>query len=227
MSMEEPTVRPGDLGLDELRRIGGSVAEAIAAYHAGLDRRGVLPDVTPAEVAALFTGGLPAEGEPAETLIEDWRQRVAPLLTAVGSPRHFAYVNGSGAMIGIFAEALAACTNTNAGAWPAGSRKDRGPVPAVDRKWVGYPKTRVASCLRGFFMARFTAILAALVTSPRTTPRRTGSGPRSWRPLPPVHGRASPRLGDPRGGHAELGRRAVTRPQPARLHVDLGRWTGC
>src|SRR5438876_1164388 len=62
--MEEPVVRPGDLALDELRRIGSSVVDAIAEYHDGLDGRPVLPCVTPAEVAASFSGRLPAEGEP-------------------------------------------------------------------------------------------------------------------------------------------------------------------
>jgi glutamate/tyrosine decarboxylase-like PLP-dependent enzyme len=141
MLMEEPGVRPGDLSPDELRRIGGRVVEAIAEYHAGLDDRPVLPCVTPAEVAATFSDGLSAQGEPAQTLIEDWRRRVAPWLTAVGSPRHFAYVNGSGAMIGIFAEALAACTNTNAGAWRLGPAAAA--IEAQCLRWiaefVGYP----------------------------------------------------------------------------------------
>ena len=53
--MEEPVVRPGDLALDELRRIGSSVVDAIAEYHAGLDSRPVLPDVTPAKVAVSFS----------------------------------------------------------------------------------------------------------------------------------------------------------------------------
>jgi hypothetical protein len=44
--MEEPVVRPGDLALEELRRIGGSVVDAIAEYHAGLDDRPVLPCVS-------------------------------------------------------------------------------------------------------------------------------------------------------------------------------------
>ena len=164
MPMEELTVRPGDLALDELRRVGGSVIEAIADYHAGLDRRAVMPDVVPAEVAALFSGDLPAEGEPADALIEDWRHRVAPLLTAVGSPRHFAYVNGSGAMIGIFAEALAACTNTNAGAWRLGPAAAE--IEAQCLRWiagfVGYPEDAGGILVSGGTMANFTAVLTAL-----------------------------------------------------------------
>src|SRR5688572_25289414 len=122
------TPRPGDIEPGELRRLGSQVTEAIADYHARLDRRRVLPDVSPDEVAARFAGELAEAGESPEAIVADWRERVAPLLTAIGSPRHFAYVNGSGAMIGMFAEALAACTNTNAGAWKLG------PAATEDRK---------------------------------------------------------------------------------------------
>ena len=136
--------------------------EAIADYHAHLDRRAVLPDVSPAEVAARFAGELPEDGESPESLVADWRERVAPHLTAVGSPRHFAYVNGSGAMIGMFAEALAACTNTNAG---SGSRARGHGVERQCLRWiarfVGIHRTRADPGLGGT-MANFTALLAAL-----------------------------------------------------------------
>ena len=63
---------------------------------------------------------MPEEGEEPAALLADWRDTVVPFSTALGSPRHFAFVDGSGAMIGILAEALAAATNTNAGAWKLG-----------------------------------------------------------------------------------------------------------
>ena len=160
---EQPT-RPGDIPLDEFRRVGREAVDAIADYHAGLARRRVLPAATPAEVAARFAQELPEEGESAASLVEDWRERVAPLLTAVGSPRHFAYVNGSGAMVGILAEALAACTNTNAGGWKLG------PAAAeIERRclrwlagFVGYPSDAGGVMVSGGTMANFTALLTAL-----------------------------------------------------------------
>lgn len=165
MGMDGATaVRPGDLTGDELRRVGASVLEAIAEYHAGLDRRPVLPDVTPADVSALFTGGLPVEGERAESLVEDWRRRVSPNLTALGSPRQFAYVIGSGAMVGTLAEALAACTNTNAAAWRMGPAAAA--IEAQCLRWIaefiGYPQDGGGVLTSGGTMANFTAILAAL-----------------------------------------------------------------
>ena len=164
MVTTDETAGMGDLAPDELRRVGADVVEAIAEYHAGLAGRAVQPDVTPAEVAALFAGGLPVEGEPAAALIQDWRDRVAPLLTAVGSPRQFAYVLGSGATVGIFADALAACSNSSGGAWrmgPAATEIERQCLRWI-AGFIGYPQDAGGLMVSGGTMANFTAILTAL-----------------------------------------------------------------
>lgn len=157
--------RPGtDLELDQWRRLGGDVIHAIAEYHERIGERPVLPNVSPHEVAARFLGELPEEGETADALIADWRDRVSPLLTAIGSPRHFAYVNGSGTRIGILAEALAACTNTNAGAWklgPAATEVERQCLRWISR-FIGYPDDAGGILVSGGTLANFTAILTAL-----------------------------------------------------------------
>lgn len=152
------------MDLTEFRAVGMQVIDAIAEYHAALPRRRVLPDVRPDAVAALFQGDLPEEGEAAASLVADWRERVEPLLTAVGSPRHFGYVNGSGSMIGIMAEALAACTNTNAGAWnlgPAATEIERQSLRWIC-EFIGYPSDASGLFVSGGTMANFTALLAAL-----------------------------------------------------------------
>jgi glutamate/tyrosine decarboxylase-like PLP-dependent enzyme len=157
---------PGDLDLQELRDVGGDVMDAIVAYHAELPTRRVLPAATPAEVAEEFRGDLPEEGESAGAIIADWRMRVAPLLTALGSPRHFAYVNGSGSMIGIFADALAATTNTNAGAWklgPAATEIERQCLRWIAR-FIGYPESAGGIVVTGGTMANYTAMMTALRT---------------------------------------------------------------
>src|SRR5262245_45859119 len=102
MSSRPP--RPGDLRLDELGRVGAAMCEALATSHEVLDARRVRPERTPAQAAARFPYALPQEGTPADAILADWAARVVPLLTAVGSPRHFAYVNGSGSMIGMLAD---------------------------------------------------------------------------------------------------------------------------
>ena len=52
---------PGDIDLTEFRQIGREAIDAIADYHAELSDRGVLPSVTPEEVAARFVEDLPEE----------------------------------------------------------------------------------------------------------------------------------------------------------------------
>ncbi|MEO6486470.1 MAG: pyridoxal-dependent decarboxylase, partial [Thermoanaerobaculia bacterium] len=167
--------RPGDLELPEFRRVGHELIETIASYHEGLARREVLPRVSAAEVASRFLDDLPDEGEAAQVLLADWRQRVEPLLTAVGSPRHFGFVNGSGAMIGIFAEALAATTNTNAGAWklgPAAVEIERQVLRWI-AQFIGYAPDAGGILVSGGTMANFAAVLTALrhVAPYDSTPR--------------------------------------------------------
>jgi aromatic-L-amino-acid decarboxylase len=164
MGLQKQETRPGDIELNEFRRIGYEVIDAIADYHMNLSNRSVLPNVTPKEVAARFVEALSEEGESAGALLTDWRERVVPLLTAIGSPRHFAFVNGSGAMIGILAEALAACTNTNAGAWklgPAATEIERQCLRWI-ADFIGYPTDTGGVLVSGGTMANFTALLTAL-----------------------------------------------------------------
>lgn len=164
MVSQKQEIRPGDIGLDEFRQIGREVIDAIADYHMNLSDRSVLPNITPVEVAARFTDEFSEEGESAGALLADWRERVVPMLTAIGSPRHFAYVNGSGAMIGILAEALAACINTNAGAWklgPAATEIERQCIRWI-ADFIGYPTDTGGIMVSGGTMANYTAILTAL-----------------------------------------------------------------
>ena len=68
MTRTSSEARPGDLDLDEFRRVGYQVIDAIAAYHAGLADRRAIPDATPAEVAARFAEPLAFDGESAGAL---------------------------------------------------------------------------------------------------------------------------------------------------------------
>ncbi|HEY3057003.1 MAG TPA: aminotransferase class V-fold PLP-dependent enzyme [Thermoanaerobaculia bacterium] len=154
----------GDIELSEFRRVGYELIDTIAAYYERLDERPVLPRVNAAEVRSSFRSRLAEDGEGAHALLADWRERVEPMLTAVGSPRHFGFVNGSGAMIGIFAEALAATTNTNAGAWklgPAAVEIERQVLRWI-AQFIGYPEDAGGVLVSGGTMANFTALLTAL-----------------------------------------------------------------
>ncbi|MCL4836789.1 MAG: aspartate aminotransferase family protein [Thermoanaerobaculia bacterium] len=155
---------PSRPDLDEFRRAGVLALDAIAEYHATLARRPVLPAVTPSGVAALFDDDLPETGTAADELVADWQRRVLPNLTAVGSPRHFAYVNGCGTLVGVLADALAGAAATNAGAWrlgPAAAEVERQTIRWIAR-FVGYPEAAGGLFVSGGTVANFTALTAAL-----------------------------------------------------------------
>jgi aromatic-L-amino-acid/L-tryptophan decarboxylase len=159
-------VRPaGELPPEEFRRLGYRVIDMMADYYRSLDTRPVLPSQTAAETQALFRSDrLARRGEPAENLLDDWEGRVLPNLTSIGSPRHFAYVTGSGTMIGALAEALAASVNTNACAWKLGPAATE--IERLTVRWLaellGYPADCGGIFVSGATMANFSAILTAL-----------------------------------------------------------------
>lgn len=80
---QEQVTRPGEIALDEFRRVGREVVDAIADYHADLSGRGRILDVTPEEVRAIFAEELSGEGESAGALLADWGERVVPKLTSL------------------------------------------------------------------------------------------------------------------------------------------------
>lgn len=72
----------GNLELDEFWKICQEILDAVADYHADLSSRGVLLDVTPADVRALLAEEISQERKSAEVLLANWRDRVVPRLTA-------------------------------------------------------------------------------------------------------------------------------------------------
>jgi hypothetical protein len=87
MVSQQQQTWPGDIDPGEFRRVRRELADAIADYHADLSGRGLPTDFTPEEARALFAAEPSGEGESAEALVADWRERVAPMLTAVASLR--------------------------------------------------------------------------------------------------------------------------------------------
>ena len=72
----------GSVELDEFWKICQEILDAVADYHADLSSRGVLLDVTPADVRALLVQEISQERESAEVPLADWRDRVVPKLKA-------------------------------------------------------------------------------------------------------------------------------------------------
>ena len=123
----------GDLPTDEFRKLGHRAVDMIAEYFDRLPDLPVFPPRGSAEIEAVFHEALPEAGQDADAILDEWAEKVLPNVTHVGSPRYFGFVNGSGSMMAILAEAFAASVNQNVGAWK--------PAPAateIERRTVSW-----------------------------------------------------------------------------------------
>lgn len=153
-----------DMMPSEFRRLGYRVVDMMADYFEGIRDRAVFPPHTSAEVEAAFEEELPLQGQPADAILDEWQELVLPHTTHLGSPRYFGYVNGSGTMIGVLAEALAASVNMNPGGWkpaPAATEIERRTIRWIAEA-IGYSTDCGGLFTSGGTMANYTGIMTAL-----------------------------------------------------------------
>lgn len=93
MALKKRLITFGDIELDEFWKVCEEILDAIADYHADLSSRGVLLDVTLADIRALFVEEIFQERESGEVLLAKWRDRVVPKLTAFGGLRELVSKN--------------------------------------------------------------------------------------------------------------------------------------
>lgn len=99
------------------RRYAHDVADWIADFLADVGELPVMPDIEPGWVRDRLPVGPPAEGEPMETLLADFRSIVVPATTHWNHPSFHAYFANSASGPGILGEMLAAALNANAMVW--------------------------------------------------------------------------------------------------------------
>jgi aromatic-L-amino-acid decarboxylase len=107
----------GDMDPAEFRREAHRVADWIADYIADPERYPVLSRVRPGEIAAALPVDAPLDGEPFETILEDFERVLIPGITHWNHPGFFAYFAISGSGPGILAEFLSAALNVQAMLW--------------------------------------------------------------------------------------------------------------
>lgn len=83
MASKKQMLTFGNTEVDEFWKICQEILDAVADYHADLSSRGVLLDVTPADIRALLVEEIPEQRESDEFLLAHWRDRVVPKLTAL------------------------------------------------------------------------------------------------------------------------------------------------
>jgi len=96
------------------------VADMAADYLEHVADYPVLPPVRPGEVRAQLPAAPPAEGEPLESLLGDYRRLIEPNVTHWNHPGFLAYFSITGSAPGILGETLAAALNVNHMLWKTG-----------------------------------------------------------------------------------------------------------
>ncbi len=95
----------------EIRRVGREVVDWIADYLSALPAAPVFEPVPPDVASALVAMPVPHTGETVDAILRRFRTEIGRYPFGNGHPRFSAWVNSPPAVIGIFAQALAAAIN--------------------------------------------------------------------------------------------------------------------
>ena len=136
--------------------LGRAVTSIIADFAASLDTRRVASEATPEDLHKSFAEPLPENGIGLDEILPRFRNDIAAHAMTVPSPRYFGQFNPTPLPIGVWADALAAALNQNAGAWRNGPTSAM--IEARVMRWL---------CeLIGYGMQSFGTLLAAGLNKP-------------------------------------------------------------
>jgi len=146
---------------DEIKRVGYRVVDEIARYLTHLPERPPFEPVPGEAVAAFLDTPAPQQGQAADAILDEVVHGPMRWPFGQGHPRFFAWVNSTPAMMGIFADALAAALNPScAGGNHAAIYIER-QVIAWYRELLGLPRSWGGLLVSGGSMAALTALAAA------------------------------------------------------------------
>lgn len=156
----EPDLRSKWNGAD-VRRVAHRVADMVADYLEQLESRPVFTPVPIDEAARAATEPLPEQGSEPDAILDDFARSVAPYPFGNGHPRFWGWVNSPPAVMGIFADQLAAAMNPSV----AGGNHAAVHVERQVIRWfaeiLGLPATATGLLVSGGSVANLTALTAA------------------------------------------------------------------
>jgi glutamate/tyrosine decarboxylase-like PLP-dependent enzyme len=155
----------GDTGWDwteeEIKRFGYQVVDLIADYLTTLPEKPVFRPFPQELAREMLDTPAPEEGQDGEALLEEFRSQIAPYPFGNGHPRFYGWVNSPPAVIGVFAEALAAMMNPScAGGNHAAIHVER-QVLRWFKQMLGFPAGSMGLLVSGGSIATLTALAVA------------------------------------------------------------------
>jgi aromatic-L-amino-acid decarboxylase len=119
----------------QFRHDGEAAMAWVADYLEGVRELPVAARVTPGEVRTSLPAAPPERGEPFETVLADFQEKILPGITHWNHPRFFGYFANTGSEPGILAELLVATLNVNGMLWSTSPAATEVEELAVD--WLG------------------------------------------------------------------------------------------
>src|SRR3954469_9034968 len=146
---------------DEIRRVGRRVVDLIADHLSTLPDKPAFRPV-PADAAQAFLA-TPAPQEPvaADDILRLFQQTIEPFPFGNGHPRFWGWVNSPPAVMGIFAEALAAAMNPSCAGGNHAAIFVEHEVTGWFRALLGFPAASMGLLVSGGSMATLTALAVA------------------------------------------------------------------
>src|SRR3954469_18197775 len=158
----------------EVRRLAHRVADMLADYLDGLAERPVFTAFPASEAERRATEAVPVRGLAPEAILDEFQRSIAPYPFGNGHPRFWGWVNSPPAVMGIFADALAAAMNPSV----AGGNHAAVHVERQVIRWfgelVGMPEECMGILVSGGSMATLTALAAARYGNSGVDVRRDG-----------------------------------------------------
>jgi aromatic-L-amino-acid/L-tryptophan decarboxylase len=146
---------------EEIRRVGYRVVDMIAEHLTALPEEPVFRPF-PRDLASKYLDSKPPEsGQEADDILATFAREIEPYPFGNGHPRFYGWVNSPPAVMGVFAEALAAAMNPScAGGNHAAVYVER-EVIGWFRQIVGFPAESMGLLVSGGSMAALTGLAVA------------------------------------------------------------------
>jgi aromatic-L-amino-acid/L-tryptophan decarboxylase len=145
----------------EIQRIGYQVVDLIADHLSTLPGESVFVPVPPAVARQFLTTPAPLDGVSPDDVLRAFQETIEPYPFGNGHPRFWGWINSPPAVMGIFAEALAAAMNPScAGGNHAAIYVER-QVLQWFRDLLGFPPQSMGLLVSGGSMATMTGLAVA------------------------------------------------------------------
>ncbi len=152
---------PTEWTADEIRRVGRLVVDLIADHFSALPREPVFRPVPPELAQRLLSTPVPVDPVSPDDVLRAFKETIEPYPFGNGHPRFWGWVNSPPAVMGVFADALAAAMNPScAGGNHAAIHVER-QVLQWFRDLLGFPATSMGLLVSGGSMATLTALTVA------------------------------------------------------------------